>query len=229
MIPEVVIHNSISLDGSLIGFEPDMVTHYGLVGELSCDIHLIGSNTAVTGLELFGGVPPEGEYDLEPPKVKEELPYWAVIDSGGKLMEKLHGLRASGYCRDVIALVAEDTPGDYIYYLESRNYPFHRVGTGKVDLDKALELLNEVYGARRVLVDAGRILSNLLLEKGLATWLSILVHPVIVGKEGYDIFGNLRGAINLISRGSKSVGDGLVWCQYEPVYDRSAIDLDVLS
>jgi len=28
MLPKVIVHNSISLDGSLINFEPNMETHY---------------------------------------------------------------------------------------------------------------------------------------------------------------------------------------------------------
>ncbi len=33
MRPEIIIHNSISPDGSLVGFMPDMELHYKIAGQ----------------------------------------------------------------------------------------------------------------------------------------------------------------------------------------------------
>ena len=53
MLPKVVIHNSVSLDGSLTGFEPDMQLHYQIAGSYKPDAHLIGSNTVKVSVELY--------------------------------------------------------------------------------------------------------------------------------------------------------------------------------
>lgn len=60
---KVVIHNSISLDGSLTGFEPNMELHYQIVGSYKPDIYFVGSNTVKVGATLYGEIPAEN--DLE--------------------------------------------------------------------------------------------------------------------------------------------------------------------
>ena len=84
-----------------------------------------------------------------------------------------------------------------------------------MDLESALELLSSTYGVKRVLADTGRILGNLLLEKGLASELSLLVHPVIVGKKAYNIFGNIEKNMNLKLYKKKVYPRGYVWLNYK--------------
>ena len=82
MLPKVIIHNSISLDGSLTGFEPNMGLHYQIAGDYKPAVHLIGSNTAKVGVELFGnGVPLEELSDFQKPKRDKSLLYWVIPDT----------------------------------------------------------------------------------------------------------------------------------------------------
>ena len=53
MLPKVIMHNSISLDGSVKDFEVNMGLHYQIAGSYGADVHLIGSNTAKIGMEMF--------------------------------------------------------------------------------------------------------------------------------------------------------------------------------
>ncbi len=68
MRPDVIIHNSVTLDGSIAGFEPDLEAHYGIVANYGADAMLVGSVTAATGLTLFHGdpLPAEDPSDLTP-------------------------------------------------------------------------------------------------------------------------------------------------------------------
>jgi len=70
MLPKVIIHNSISLDGSLANFEVNMGLHYQIAGNFKPDAHFIGSNTIKTGIELYGKESaPEESIDFDkPPK-----------------------------------------------------------------------------------------------------------------------------------------------------------------
>jgi 2,5-diamino-6-(ribosylamino)-4(3H)-pyrimidinone 5'-phosphate reductase len=43
MKPEIIIHNSISLDGSLTGFMPDMSLHYKIAGDYKPHAHLMNA------------------------------------------------------------------------------------------------------------------------------------------------------------------------------------------
>ena len=73
-IPKIIIHNSISLDGSLTQFQPNMNLHYRIAGSYKPTIHLIGSNTLKVGIELYGDrVPPEEDTDFEKPKREREI------------------------------------------------------------------------------------------------------------------------------------------------------------
>jgi 2,5-diamino-6-(ribosylamino)-4(3H)-pyrimidinone 5'-phosphate reductase len=49
MLPKVIIHNSVSLDGSLVDFEPDMGLHYDIAGGFKPQAHLVGSSTVRVG------------------------------------------------------------------------------------------------------------------------------------------------------------------------------------
>lgn len=215
MLPKVIIHNSVSLDGSLTDFEPNMELHYQIAGNYQPDAHLIGSNTVKVGTELYGeGVPPEEAKDFEKPKRAESLPYWVIPDTEGALKGLLHTCRRFEFCKDVIVLVSEETPKEYLEHLEERNYGYHVVGKKHVDLEKALELLSAKYGVKKVLADTGRILGNLLLNQGLVSEVSLLIHPIIVGHKSYGIFSNVSEAISLKLDKAELLDKGYVWLVY---------------
>ena len=215
MLPEVIVHNSISLDGSLTGFEPNMELHYRIAGEYEPNVHLIGSNTIEAGIEFYGeGVPPEEEIDFMKPERDGSLPFWVIPDTRGKLEGVLHTCRRFEFCRDVIVLVSEVTPEEYLEHLRERDYTFHVVGEDHVDLHKALLLLSSEYEAKKVLTDTGRILGNLLLEQGFVSELSLLFHPVIVGKKSYNIFGDVNENIGLKLRNKEFLSGGYIWLVY---------------
>lgn len=215
MLPKVIIHNSISLDGSLTNFEADLGLHYKIAAGYKPGAHLIGSNTIREGTKLYGGgVPKEEEQDFKKPERSPKLPYWMIIDSKGSLNGLLHTCRRFEYCRDVIIIGCEATPAGYIDHLHERGYAYHSVGEGRVDLEGALGLIRSKYGVKTVLTDTGRILSNLLLERGLASELSLLVHPIIVGEKAYPIFAGMHGDLTLKLLKAERYPKGLVWLVY---------------
>lgn len=205
MRPKVIVHNSVSLDGSFVGFEPDIKIHYMIAGNFKAGVHLVGSSTAKKGIELYGGVSNEETGDFIKPKRDKRYPYFVIPDSRGILHGMLHMLRRSGYCKDVIVLVSEKTPKKYLKYLEERNYDYHTIGKIKVDLDKALEMLYKKYSIKTVLVDSGKILVDLLLDSDLVDEVSLLIHPVIVGKLSDNLFSVLDKKDNLSLIRSKTI------------------------
>ena len=216
MLPKVIIHNSVSLDGSLTSFEPNMGLHYQIAGNYKPDAHLIGSNTVKVGIELYEeGVPAEEKSDFEKPERDKSLPLWVIPDTAGALKGLLHACRRFEYCRDVVVLISEETPEDYREYLRERNYDYHAVGKRHVDLKKSLEMLSAKYKVKTVLADTGRILGNLLLDQGLASELSLLIHPIIVGNKAYNIFGNINKSISLKLKKKETLGKGYVWLVYK--------------
>lgn len=212
---KVIVHNSISLDGSLTGFEPNMGLHYQIVGNYKPEIYLVGSNTIKIGSTLIGEIPAEEEYDFKKPKKDSSLSYWVVPDTKGSLKGLLHYCRRYEFCKDIIVLVSKQTPVDYIKYLEARDYDYHVVGETTVDLPKALDYLSKEYSVKQILADSGRILSNLLIEQNLVSEISLLVHPTIVGNKAYHIFGNIRKAPKIHLRKKRVFPRGYLWLIYD--------------
>jgi 2,5-diamino-6-(ribosylamino)-4(3H)-pyrimidinone 5'-phosphate reductase len=190
--------------------------HYQIAGDYKAGANLIGSNTVTEGVELYeDGVPPEEKVDFKKPQREAGLPYWVILDTRGKLKGLLHTCRRFELCRNVIVFISEVTPQDYVEYLKERKYDYHVVGDKQTDLELALKLLSSTYGVKRVLADTGRVLGNLLLEKGLSSELSLLVHPVIVGKNAYNIFGNIEKNMSLKLYKKKVYSKGYVWLNYK--------------
>jgi len=215
MPTEIIIHNSISLDGSLTGFMPDMGLHYKIAGEYKPDAHLIGSETIIKGNEMFGeGIPDEAPSDFEKPDRDKSLPLWVIVDSGGKLKGMLHTCRRFEYCRDVIILVSETTPSDYLEHLKERCYTYIITGKEKVDLKLAIDRLGKNFEIRRILTDTGRVLGNLLPNLGLVNEISLLIHPLIVGESCYPMFSEIKGNISLKLKKSEQFENGCIWAVY---------------
>jgi 2,5-diamino-6-(ribosylamino)-4(3H)-pyrimidinone 5'-phosphate reductase len=216
MPPKIILHNSVSLDGSFVNFEPHMGLHYQIAGHYRPEAHLIGSNTITKGIELYGdGVPVEEKSDFEKPERNKRLPYWVIVDTKGICKGLLHTCRRFEFCRDVIVLISEETSNDYIDFLEERNYDFHKVGQKHVDLKKSLQLLEEEYGAKTVLADTGRILGNLLLDLGLVSEISLLIHPVILGKKGVNLFSLIENHLKLELLKNEILDNNFVWLAYK--------------
>ncbi len=189
---KLILHNSVSLDGSVIGFMPDLGVHYGVVGAYAPDVLLVGSLTARSSISE---VPPEAESDFSKPKKQGLL--WAIADSGGILKGMLHVLRRSEYCGDIVVLVSERTPKSYLRYLKERDYDHVVAGRGRIDFSEALRILADRYKAKVVVSDSGGLLNSVLLEAGLVDELSLLVFPLLVGTSGMNLFRTLDLKDNL--------------------------------
>ena len=188
---KMIMHNSISLDGSFINFDVDMGLHYQLASRFKADAHLIGSETVRAGGELYG-IPSENESDLMKPERDVGLPYWIIIDSKGKTQGLLHTCRSFEFCKDVIVLISRRTGADFIDYLKERKYDYLICGDRRVNLKKAYNALTEKYKINTIMVDSGPTLNGVLLDTGLIDEISLLVFPVLVGKKSDRLLAQLN-------------------------------------
>ena len=221
--PRVILHNTVSMDGAVSGFDVDIGLHYEIAGSLGAQAHLVGSLTARAGIEV-DGVPEETEIDyLRPPPRGEELrPLWFIIDSTARLEGMLHVLRRAGYSRDVVLLVAGSTPPEYLEYLALRDYPMHVAGEERVDLERVLTLMAEEYGVETVLADSGGALVSALLDQELASALSLVVAPAIVGGDAPRLFDALTRPHPLVLKRQTALRAGHVHLLYEIPDDAGA-------
>ncbi len=196
MKPKLIVHNSVSLDLCISGFEADMMIHYSVAASFKAQAHLVGSVTAKTGVGEFGEMAEEKEEDFKKPEGKEGKPYFVLIDTEGKMWNLLHLIRSSEYFRDAIVLVSDKTSKDYLTYLEKRSYDYIKTGKNKIDLKKALEQLSKKYKIKTIMTDTGPTLSSILFDNGLVDELSLIIVSEVVG-EGQRLFQGVKKKLNL--------------------------------
>lgn len=213
MRPRVIVHNSVSVDGAFTGFEIDLGRHYQAAGMLGGEARLVGSATARTGFDTFG-VPEERAVDRKRPDKGPELPWWALIDTGGRCEGLLHGLRGFEACRDVIVFVSERTPPSYLAYLRDRDYRWHVCGPEKADTGRVLEVLAGEYDVRTVVTDTGAGLVGVLMDRRQVDEISLLVHPTVVGGAGPGLFSGMAEPAMLTLQSHEALGDGIVQVRY---------------
>jgi len=217
MHPKVIIHNSVSLDHAVTGFEVDIGQHYDALLAFEPGAVLAGSKTAKTGIEMFMDIDePETEADRHRPDVRpdDRRPISVIVDSRGVLKGLLHFYRNMEHTKDVVVLVSETTPEDYLDHLREREYPFIRCGAERVDLRGALRELRERFGILRVVSDTGPELNDVLIRKGIADTISLIVHPVIVGEGEKKLFDRAGGRVALELRKAVPMEHGTVHLVY---------------
>ena len=179
MIPRIIIHNAISLDGFTHGFTPDTGLFYKLAARWKEDATLAGCDTLLNVPET---IPDETEVNLIPFRTKpqDSRPVLVVPDSRGRL-RSWHYWREQPYWKDCIALCSIKTPQEYLEYLSLRNIKYIIAGQDHVDYQTALKTLHSEYGINVMRVESGGILNSILLSNDLVAEISLLIHPKIVG------------------------------------------------
>ena len=219
MLPRVVLHNTVSLDGRIDWFAADIGLYYELASRWQVDAHLAGSDTM---LAMEGELADDGEAPTPEVNPDDPRPLLVVPDSRGRL-RKLHLLPKLPYWRGVLALCSETTPRTHLSYLQEKRIEYLVAGQDHVDLRAALEALNARYGVRTVHVDSGGTLNGVLLRAGLVDEISVLIHPSLVGGiTGRSIFRapdltSPEGVTPLRLTHVERLHGDIVWLRYEVV------------
>ncbi len=176
MLPRVVIHNGMSVDGRWDGFTGDVGLFYELAARWPADAILAGSNT------MLAAAPAQADEPAVPPPCDpaDPRPLAAVVDSRGR--NRLWNYwRRQPYWRDVVALCSHSTPPAFLDSLRDKRVDPIVAGDDHVDLRAALHELNARYGVKLVRVDSGGTLNGVLLRAGLVDEVSVLVSPSLAG------------------------------------------------
>lgn len=202
--PYVVAHVAVSADGATTGFEPDLGRFYELAGTWNEDVTLAGSDTILAQEQALASAPRPGPAG--------NGPLLAVVDGKGRVRE-WDALRDVGHWSDVVALYCASTPPRPA---AGRKVEEWVIGTDRVDLSLALADLGRRDGVATVRVDSGGGLNGALLAAGLLDEVSLLVHPLVVGRPDqprwYGSAASPGRALELVSM-DRQDGD-LVWLRY---------------
>jgi len=217
MLPKIIIHNAVSVDGRIDGFEADMGQYYGLANRWRAEAMLSGTGTMLSA-EWPEEVP---DWCFEAAKAMgmDEHPLkLVVVDSRGKF-KLWHLAKLQPWWKSHAVLCSESTPKEHLEYLEGEGIEYIIAGGDKVDLRAALEELASRYDVKTVRVDSGGTLNGLLLREGLVDEVSILIEPCLVGGEVITSFHQSADidVKNLRLKHCEKVENGLVWLMYEVV------------
>ncbi|MBN1512529.1 MAG: RibD family protein [Phycisphaerae bacterium] len=217
MLPYVIIHNGVSIDGRMDWLTVDLGVYYSLAKRFEEDATLVGANTL-----LQGEYPEEPADALEappPPGPDDARPLLVVPDSRGRFRH-WSALAGTPYWRGSVALCSQTTPAEYRDYLRAHHVDCIVAGTDHVDLPDALGQLAARHGVKRVRVDSGGTLSGVLLRAGLVHEVSLLIHPQLVGgtsPRSCFLAADLENADGVLDARLLSVETHgqMVWLRYE--------------
>jgi 2,5-diamino-6-(ribosylamino)-4(3H)-pyrimidinone 5'-phosphate reductase len=223
MLPKVILHTAMSLDGRITNFPADLEFYYGLAAQWNPDAILFGSGTVLAAVRDNPALefPPEHEEMFTPPEdvQADPRPLLVIADSRG-IVRCWDAIRKWPYMRDVLALCSSSTPQEYLGYLVDRRIGTIISGDDRIDMQAALEALNRQYGVKVLRVDSGGTLNSVLLHAGLVDEISVLIHPFIAGgKADPTLSDPLKAGIPelqvpLMLQNTEIVGDGIVWARY---------------
>ncbi|MFA4875774.1 MAG: dihydrofolate reductase family protein [Methanoregula sp.] len=224
MLPKVILHTAVSLDGRIKNFPADLELYYSLATRWNPDAVLFGSETVLAAVRDNPSleVPPEHEEMFTPPPGEPDpRPLLVIADSRGRV-RCWDAIRKWPYMRDVIALVSGSTPKEYLAYLAERQIMTIIAGSDRVDMQEALGELNRQYRVRTIRSDSGGTLNSVLLKTGCVSEVSVLIHPFLAGgRPDATIFDPEKAGLSglqipLRHLATEMLQNGIVWIRYAP-------------
>jgi 2,5-diamino-6-(ribosylamino)-4(3H)-pyrimidinone 5'-phosphate reductase len=225
MLPRVIIHNGVSVDGRMDfdWFKLDIGLYYELAGRLGAGAILSGSNTMLAAMS-FEEMPADEGPETEPEPAAEESPapdqLMVVVDGQGRL-SNIHHIRRTPYWRDLVILCCRATPAGHLAYLEEQGIDTIVAGEDRVDLRAALAELARRFRVKVVRVDSGGRLNGALLRAGLVNEISLLISPTLVGGTSpRSVFiapdlDSAEGVLDLHLVHVEALRGDSVWLRYE--------------
>jgi 2,5-diamino-6-(ribosylamino)-4(3H)-pyrimidinone 5'-phosphate reductase len=223
MLPTVIIHMGISLDGrydwSLGGDSP----YYKIVRALKADADLSGSHTIMTANlpknpEKFFGETYD-QYVNSPNRGS-----LVVVDSLGQVTH-WDLIKKQPWWRHHVSLCSRKTPHSHLDYLRKEGVDYIIAGNERIDLRTAFAELYTRYQLYVIRVDSGGILNGVLLRAGLVDEVSVVIAPELVGGiSPYTLFAasdltSSDGVIPLRLIHFELMANDYIWMRYVVIKD----------
>jgi 2,5-diamino-6-(ribosylamino)-4(3H)-pyrimidinone 5'-phosphate reductase len=219
MLPYVIMHIGVSVDGRIDWGGGADNPYYELVQQFGADTDLSGSNTIL-----------KAQWPTDPQTVlgevyvqwinKPDRSILAIVDSQGRV-KNWDNIKKQPWWRGCVALCSTATPQDHLSYLEEQHVDYIITGTQHVDLQQALEELNTRYHCQKVRIDSGGILNGVCLRAGLVDEVSLVISPALVGGTSPQTMfvapdlASEEGVIPLILTQIETIRDRYLWVRYK--------------
>jgi 2,5-diamino-6-(ribosylamino)-4(3H)-pyrimidinone 5'-phosphate reductase len=219
MLPYIIIHNEMSLDGRFDWMADDQGLYYETTYRFQVDAMLSGSNTMLEAQKNLGNNKYKQEYTPAAKNLSDDRQLLIVVDSRGRIKD-WRVLRNQPYWRDVVVLCSNATPRDHLEGLRAQKVETIVAGDQHVDLRECLATLRANYGVSNLRVDSGGILNGVLLRAGLVNEVVVILNPCLTGGNSARTFYvaddlvSRDGIISLELRKVEELRDGFLWLQY---------------
>ena len=222
--PRVICHMMTSLDGRILTdgwpLSPEGRKQYEQVhASYDADGWLCGR---VTMEQHFAqGTRPEAEIareqrggareDWSAPGEHDSFAF--AVDTHGRLAWETNDIDGD----HVVAILSERVSDDYLASLRERGVSYLLAGAPEVDLPLALEKIASRFGVKTLMLEGGGKINGGMLRAGLIDEVSVLVTPVVDGREGtpalFDVVKDAKPQ-RLELEGVEKRADGVLWLRY---------------
>ncbi|MBQ8497942.1 MAG: dihydrofolate reductase family protein [Clostridia bacterium] len=209
--PYIICHMTTSIDGKVTGDFLSLPNHKDvseLYYEINRNYKTKGANGFICGRitmesSFTGGWYPDlcqyqpvyHDLDMKMDFIVDDLSgfYAVAFDAHGKLGWKSNKIidpdGDPGYDgAQIIEVLSEDVDERYLGYLESMEIPYIFAGERTIDVELALFKLKNIIGCETLLLEGGSIINGAFERAGMVDELSLVVDPVIAGKDSKPLF-----------------------------------------
>lgn len=218
MKPYIICHMVESLDGRIDCAMTEKIEpgdeYYVALDKLDCDSMLSGRVTSAMHYAT-GKYEPQGTPvgRIAWHKATNCMGFDIIADTRGSLRYD----NAMIGSRNLLILTSEKATDDYLSYLEAQGISYLAVGNGHIDLLRAIELLAEHFGVKRLAICGGGHINGSFLREGLLDEISMQFAPGIDGREGmaasFDGGAQSVEPLRLSLKSVERMGD-TIWARY---------------
>lgn len=224
--PYIYVHMMMSVDGRIDCPVMAMISgeeYYEALDSLGDTSRLTGRITAELECTAVSPQPfnsndqtPVGKECFHVAQVNDT--YEIIVDTTGKL--NWCGNEESG--RPILCILSETVTEGYLRHLASLGISYIVTGENKINLSRAMEMLQQHFRVKKVAVVGGGIICGGSLEAREVDEVSIMIAPGIDGRKGMtSVFDGIVKSDNKPYRLSlvniKQVDNNVVWLRYKTV------------
>lgn len=234
MRPKIICHMVSSVDGRLDvdrysaparGIEESTLRqHYDAVSaKFDGNGWVVGRVTMQEVIEDF----PTREHPVT--NVASDMRWTHVADVRGRDLAvcfdpkgKCHYGRDNAYGDHIVAVLGDQVSDEYLAELREDGVSYFFAGPDGSNIELALEILGEAFGAKTLVLQGGAVINGAFLKAGMIDEISLLLYPAIDGLSGVSSIFEYSGGPearpaegqSLRHIGTETLEGGVVWVRY---------------
>ena len=114
-------------------------------------------------------------------KAEDAAGYQICMDTKGTLLWNTNRVDR----KPLIVVTSEKASTEYLDYLKSKKISYIACGTEKIDLKKAVSVLEKEFGVKKAVITGGGHINGSFLDAGLIDEIEMMFGPGIDGHEGW--------------------------------------------